>query len=615
MSEIERPEQERHRENAYDRQRRSDPGAYERYLRGMNASMRQKVALTAAHILSMGEIADMGMGSGKGSEALAALYPALRVVGVDIDSTMVERARERYDLPNLRFEVGDIAKSVFPEESLDAIFNSSVLHHVTSFNGYEADQAARAIEAQLPQLRPHGVLIVRDFLDPGNELVWLDLSSEDGDDSDDPERCSTAALFEKFSREYAFLSKTPGFSFKRIGSADSIRPEIKPGRIRYEVMHRYAAEFVLRKNYRKDWETEVQEVYTYFTQDEFERLYHRLGLRVLTSMPIRNPWIVRNRFRGQVAFHALDGSGLEFPATNYLIVGERVKRDDGVSFREGERRDPIGYLSMEHYRCRDSGQVMTLVRRPNRTLDIVPWFEEGDDLFIMARASYPRPIIRAHSQGTVSLDRSRSAGYVVEPLVVIQTDKPLGMTVEETMYRVAGISGDRIERFHDGTTYYPSAGGIQEAIRSVFVEISSTFSLYSEGQAPSSDLSSRILAIEARQLLRAAQVGGLPDARLELNAYDLLLGRGKAPGPWIGEEISLKEGGRPTPPTTLDDLLSRPSRRRFERAEAPAEPTFLELLCSKFEELNAAGEVRDVTTLEFAIPRQLSLNTIVTAPL
>ena len=80
----------------YSRQHRGDRGAYERYLSGMDASMRQKVALTAAHILSEGRIADMGMGSGTGSEALAALYPALQVVGVDVNPEMVAIARDRY---------------------------------------------------------------------------------------------------------------------------------------------------------------------------------------------------------------------------------------------------------------------------------------------------------------------------------------------------------------------------------------------------------------------------------------------------------------------------------------------------------------------------------------
>jgi hypothetical protein len=56
---------------------RGDGSAYDRYLAGMDASMRQKVALTAAHLLGRGRVADMGMGSGAGTAALAALYPEL----------------------------------------------------------------------------------------------------------------------------------------------------------------------------------------------------------------------------------------------------------------------------------------------------------------------------------------------------------------------------------------------------------------------------------------------------------------------------------------------------------------------------------------------------------
>ena len=68
---------------SYASQDRGDDSAYERYLRAMDASMKQKVALTAAHLLCRGRVADMGMGSGGGSRALAALYPELEVIGVD----------------------------------------------------------------------------------------------------------------------------------------------------------------------------------------------------------------------------------------------------------------------------------------------------------------------------------------------------------------------------------------------------------------------------------------------------------------------------------------------------------------------------------------------------
>ena len=110
--------------DAYAGQDRGSTSDYDRYLRGMDASMRQKVALTAAHLLAEGQVADMGMGSGAGSHALAALYPQLRVVGVDIDPKMVERAAATHRLPNLRFIAGDIAAPCFPDGTVEAMLDS-----------------------------------------------------------------------------------------------------------------------------------------------------------------------------------------------------------------------------------------------------------------------------------------------------------------------------------------------------------------------------------------------------------------------------------------------------------------------------------------------------------
>src|SRR4051812_30109596 len=125
----------------YAAQARGDDSAYARYLAGMDASMRQKVALTAAHLLCEGRVADMGMGSGLGSYALAALYPRLEVVGGDTDETVVALARRTHELANLSFVAGDIAERVFERESVDGIFDSSVLHHVPSSRGYRHENA------------------------------------------------------------------------------------------------------------------------------------------------------------------------------------------------------------------------------------------------------------------------------------------------------------------------------------------------------------------------------------------------------------------------------------------------------------------------------------------
>ena len=601
-------------ERDYSPQRRGDVAAYDRYLRGMDASMKQKIALTAAHLLSTGRVADMGMGSGSGSEALAALYPSLDVVGVDINPTMVDLASRKYALENLSFVAGDIASRCFDDASLDGIFNSSVLHHVTTFSGYDHEAAGRALEVQSLQLRDHGVLIVRDFVDPGPGVVLLDVRQDDGDDSDDPSRCSTAALLGRFSREFRKLASAPllqpGFRLDEIAGSTAI--PLREGFRRFALPLKLAAEFVLRKDYRADWSTEVLEEYTYFTQREFEAIYGRLGLRLLASTPIRNPWIVRNRFDGKVELRDLAGRQLEYPPTNYLIVGEKVPSGEGVRIEEAAPHAPLGFLTMQHFVNVKTGRVMDLVRRPNPTIDVIPWFRAGEDIHVLARRSYPRPILRCEPRGTRRIDDVRPNDYVTEPLTLVQGDDPLGESVEQALVRFASIDPAAIRGMRAGSVYYPSPGGIREEVRSVFVEISPVDVHRPLAGLSGFSTSGIVRAIEARQLLRAAQVGGLPDARLEMNVHELLLGLGASCGGWIGEAISLDD----TPPPevcSVDALRARASRRLFSRASARAGDGFLSIECALFREFSATGETVAERPLEFVIPRTLSTNTVAAA--
>jgi SAM-dependent methyltransferase len=582
----------------YQGQDRGSSGDYARYLAGMDASMRQKVALTAAHLLCEGQVADMGTGSGGASYAFAQLYPRLSVIGVDVAETMVELARARHRLPNLRFVVGDAAALVFEPGSLDGILASSMLHHVTSFGGYDHDAARRALAVQVAQLKPHGVLVVRDFVDPGEHEVLLDLPGDDGDDSDQPERCATARLFERFAREFRPLSTTPGFALTR---ADGVGPALAPGFRRYRTSAKLAAEFILRKDYRADWDSEIKEEYTYFTQARFEAVLRELGLRVLTSTPIYNPWIVKHRYRDKLFLHALDGSALEAPPTNYLIVGERVVPDQGVDFRAGDAQAPLGFLQMEHYRDLRSQTLRDLVRRPNTTLDVVPWFEERGVIYVLVRTSYPRPLLCAEASRARPLDGSRACPFMVEPLTFIQGDRPLGQTIEQALQEYAQLGPERLLSFEAGSDYYPSPGGVAERIESSFVRIAPTFVQHEVGQRSGFRSSGRVQAIEAEQLLRAGQVGGLSDARVELNVYDLLRRQGRGFGPWLGEELEVPESAAPARIDPARALLAVPPRRSFQRvAENPA--PYLALRCCEFEELAASGEVLTRRALEYVVP-------------
>ncbi|MDF3066501.1 MAG: hypothetical protein K0R38_2102 [Polyangiaceae bacterium] len=589
----------------YSQQHRGDGDAYQRYLAGMDRSMRQKVALTAAHLLGEGTVADMGMGSGSGTQALASLYPRMRVIGVDVNPEMVDRARAKLSLPNLEFVAGDIAQPVFPPNSLDAVFDSSVLHHVTSFNGYDHEAAARALGAQVEQLSIGGSLIVRDFVAPDEGEILLELPTTDGDETDAAETCSSARLFERFAREFRPLSSAPGFVFEKVLPREA-------GWERYRVQRRWAVEFLLRKDYRSDWASEVLEEYTYFTQPRFEAEYRRLGLRLLASFPIHNPWIVQHRFVGKARLWSLEDEPLEFPATNVLIVGEKVSPNEGVRFHSGELAPPNGFLLTHCFSHRESGGRRDLVRRPGTAVDVVPWFEEHGRVFVLARKGHPRPVLQANDADP-AIDEGSAVGYVTEPILTIQTDKPLALTVEDALQHAAGILPHQIETLMEATSYYPSPGGLVEQVRAVHVRVPPTYLNRDAHNTSGFSTGGSVRAIDAQQLLRAAQVGALPDARLELNVYEILLRQRLDPGPWIGAELLLAEQPPDQePPLTTFDL---PPRRAFVPDSAPSSTGFLRHLCRYFSEHGPSGDELGRHAREYVVPGPLSTNTVACAVL
>lgn len=598
---------------------RESAEAYARYLAGMDASMRQKVALTAAHLLSEGKVADMGMGSGEGSAALAALYPSLEVVGVDLDAEMVARAEAKHVRANLRFMQGDIAEPHFAPGELDGVFDSSVLHHVTTFAAqpYDHGAAARCLAVQATALRRGGVLVVRDFLlpDHAEKRVLLDLV-----DTDDGRALGTEAdVARKTAHEWRALCAKPGFSMEELAPP-------RPGWARFALTLRHATEILLRKDYRDDWEAEIKEEYTYFDRARFEEVFASLGLRVLASSPLRNPWIARHRFEGRAALHTAEGEPLDMPATNYVIVGERVEHGASVRFRDAGEVAPVGYLEASSFVHKVSGERRDLVRRPGVVVDVIPFFEHDGRLYVLARTSYPRPILAtALLHDEPALDGAGAVPWLAEPLHV-QLDgggrrgggKPIAQAVEEELAQTAGLGADEILRVLSGTTYYPSPGGLQEEVRSLFVEIAPRFSDVPLEGVSAFSTSGRIRPIEAQQLLRAAQVGGLHDARLELNVRALLTRLGRAHGPWIADRpdmLGLEVEALREDTIGWAQLASRPSRRAYRAACDTEEASFLALHARRFEELDAQGRVLTSAVLELVVPRTRSVTSVATAPL
>jgi ubiquinone/menaquinone biosynthesis C-methylase UbiE len=578
----------------YGKQHRGSAAAYESYFSGMDSSMQQKVALTTAHFPVRGRIADMGSGSGRGTFDLASLYDGLELVGVDVNPISVERAHEKFQRANLSYVVGDISQMVFPENSLDGILDSSVLHHVTSFNNFDVNRVLTTLDNQVAQLKPGGVIIIRDFVIPdGPDEVFLDLPS------------STAALFEIFARDWRSSVNPHGpVPFEKFESP-------RDGFARYRITLRAAAEFVLRKDYRDDWATEVLEEYTYLSQAQFEAAFRARGLRVVTSRPLWNPWIVQNRFEKQFYLSDLNDQPLPFPPTNYLIVGEKVGADEGVELCESRNEVLVApkFLKLSAYRHRETNEVFELVERPHQTVDILPWTDDDGQVLVLAKKDFPRPLVNACAD-QVRLAGASLSGYITEPISAIVEGPPSREAVIEILRERASLTETDVISIGEPHSYYTSPGGINELVMACLVQarpqssFNAVFPNYTSFKSAGT-----VRALDAQQVLRASHVGGMFDARLEINIYRLLHELKRSHGPWIGAPIELTQQQ-----FEASDALSLTPHSAFDSCEVPAEPQFLSIREGTFRERTRSGEVISEVAFEYVVPQKLSLSTVTVVP-
>jgi SAM-dependent methyltransferase len=142
-----------------------------------------------------GTILDAGCGHGAALRELEQRFRAHRIVAVDRDPEMVERAREvsRGCSCSVEVRIGDVAKLDLPDASLDLVFCHQTLHHVS-------DPVAVLHEFRRV-LRPGGLLLMAESCRPFIRLLRV------------------RALFrhsmevQKSASEYLQLLRDVGFAF------------------------------------------------------------------------------------------------------------------------------------------------------------------------------------------------------------------------------------------------------------------------------------------------------------------------------------------------------------------------------------------------------------------
>jgi SAM-dependent methyltransferase len=584
-------------EDIYISQDRGNEKEYQQYLDAMDAVSIEKVASASVFFepLEGNVLVDVGMASGTSSAILAQLFPKLSIIGVDINPKMVDMAQDKYRLPNLSFRVDDGEKLAgFENNSVNGFFNCSSIHHITSFNGYDSNRAYSTIACQTKLLKERGIIVIRDFVKPGNREVMLELST--ADKSDRPNDCELLLNFAQAARSLAVAGER-GFPVKELSQKSKDRR-------RFRLFYADAVEFVRRKDYYENWDVELQEEYGYFTQQEFEDCFRNNGLRIILSSPIYNPWIIANRYRGQFCLYDLNGEMLGFPPTNYLIAGEKTEKG-------GKKIFPVRYLpesdkpflKFSAYLNTQNHQVYDLVERPNEVVDLIPYYRNGDKIEILAKHAYPRPLVNAETDSAI-IDGKYYGGYLTEGITASKTGDIATILHERT-----GIGTEDCLSTDISLNYYTSPGGINEKVSSYLVQLSHSpdDSVMFANKYPGLNEWSVIRKYDAEQLLKTAQTGTLAEARLELNIYHLFRKKQILLPKWMGEKIEIGKDNIPEI-TRFDELIGRQAKC-FEPAINTS--SFLTTQRVLFAE---SGPESGKNVLEYVYPSSVSSNTLITLP-
>jgi len=298
------------------------------YQKSLNAADLAKAHAIIPHleVPEGGYVKDIGSGTGCVTEIVARHFSRSVVYGVDRSHELLDVSERERML--MRPVYGNACEQIFSVNFLHAAYSSTCFHEIFSFEGSEG--VKRALEAVFEELRPGGVLVIRDMVIPSDSSpVYMFLPKDDGkpatnnSDAIDYERLSTFELFLQFHKDF------------RGGEAFSYSVEQVDGKDYLLLSPEWAYEFYMRKDYRRNYNNEIHEKYGPWTNEAAQSLLNELGFVAIEAHSETNQWIVENRLEGQIGlFRKNESNQMEalpfFPTHLTLVARKPGEPDTGV---------------------------------------------------------------------------------------------------------------------------------------------------------------------------------------------------------------------------------------------------------------------------------------------
>ena len=310
---------------------------YNTYVRQMDEIAELKYTETAPYI-KQGRIGDIGCAVGSWIK-LASKDIRFR----ESDFYGIEVARHLFDICQQRKHNGEFANPfvffsqrnavtglVFDRHSMNSIHTSSLTHEIESY-GSRTDLLA-FIQNRYDELATGGNWINRDVVGPSdkNDEVLLWVNDRDGRNTDWQQvfhsrealshylsGLSTYGRFLRFANDFRH---SEGYHLKYEIISVQSRQFIK-------LKLNDACEFMSRKEYIDNWQSEMHETFCFWDFDEWKQHLESVGFAIAPeSKAYTNPWIVKNRLEGKAEIYKMEEGQLvrkDYPVTNMLMIAEK----------------------------------------------------------------------------------------------------------------------------------------------------------------------------------------------------------------------------------------------------------------------------------------------------
>lgn len=511
----------------------------------------RKAWFTLSHVMldDGAHVVDMGCDSGAMTFAMAALHPQMQFTGLDKDKRKINKAKTLYELDNLDYKVGDPSSLVFPKESLDAIIDSYVLHKVYSGSRYNEQIVSDTLAAHHAMLKKGGQLFLRDYARPPPEEFVLMEMPDVPSKSDALKDLSEADLLVWYA-EHARPKNDPGCGGFFLEELPAKFPKTRL----FRLPHKWAYEFIMRKDDRSHWESELPMEYTFFTKREIRKAMRALGMRVQYASPHWNDDVIAKNFEGHFRLYSDDGKPMDYPPVCYIAVGVKMaeRKSLAISERRPSHADKPSRIKVTALRDQKTGKLIDIARRDTLISEVVPYrVSENGRLKVYLHDGLARSIINSVPRSGSNIGDQRWSGHMIETVSVESDHVPRkdAIDLKSTVLFARdhlGVKPYNNALLEVGPDYYPAPDYIDERIYTYFLKVSKPVKKI---KAPQSLFSMQrfqakgdIREFDAQQILDAISVGMIPNARLELQILALFQHLGIKAENWTAKQIKLETG-------------------------------------------------------------------------